>query len=167
LQDLSAGDGTATLDVSGATVRIVPNGDIQVGDEFQIIDADVVTGLEEFTLLFEGDPSLWDTSLLSEGKIVFGEATSSCDPNTGGDLDGNGAVEFADFLILSANFGTDVADHTQGDIDCSGDVAFADFLVLSSNFGTTTAASSVPEPSGIMLIALGLLACQQIRRRRS
>lgn len=26
---------------------------------------------------------------------------STCDPNSGGDLDGNGKVEFADFLILS------------------------------------------------------------------
>ncbi len=60
-----------------------------------------------------------------------------------GDADGNNAVEFADFLILSSNFGKTDAVFDDGDFDGSGDVAFADFLILSQNFGTTLAANAV------------------------
>ena len=52
-----------------------------------------------------------------------------------GDADGNGLVEFADFLILSSNFGRTNATNADGDFDGSGTVDFADFLLLSANFG--------------------------------
>lgn len=89
-----------------------------------------------------------------------------CDPNTQGDIDGDGQVAFADFLVLSANFGTEVDGSSQGDIDCSGDVQFADFLILSSNFGTSVgAAASVPEPSSSVLLLISCLFGLMLRRR--
>lgn len=101
-----------------------------------------------------GDPFSWNLITLAEAL----EALESCNPESGGDLDSNGSVEFADFLILSANFGTSVADHTQGDIDCNGGVEFADFLVMSANFGTNVGrAESVPEPGGSQLLVLTCL----------
>ena len=55
-----------------------------------------------------------------------------------GDTNRDDVVDFADFLVLSANFGNPteygVAD---GDIDENGIVDFADFLLLSSNFGNS------------------------------
>ena len=128
--DLIVGDGQGTLDVSGTTVRIIPDGALTEGDEFQIFVADEVIGIESMTLLLD-DPALWNTSQLSQGILIYGPGGGGCDPNSMGDLDGNGMVEFADFLVLSSNFGTEVADHTAGDIDCSGSVDFADFLALS------------------------------------
>ena len=108
---------------------------------------------------------------LRTGSVVYGavETGPSCNDSTGGDLDGNGSVEFADFLVLSANFGQDVADHTEGDIDCNGRVEFADFLVLSNAFGTTVGAeaSSVPEPASGLLFFLGFLGMLQFRKRAS
>lgn len=74
-----------------------------------------------------------------------------------GDLDGNGSVEFADFLVLSANFGTELTSYTDGNIDLTDGIAFADFLVLSSNFGQTAGATAVPEPSGTWwLLSVGM-----------
>ena len=143
-----------------------------------------VSGLETFDDEETGGPQSdnWDyfaitnrSSGLGENDFILdnftvevnGSNASSCDPNTLGDLDGSGDVAFADFLVLSANFGQSVADHTGGDINCDGDVAFADFLVLSDNFGQTVgAAASVPEPTGFTLLAFAglLLSCKRRQR---
>ena len=117
-----------------------------LGVDAVMIDTNIAAGLQ-----LTGVPVIIDT----------------CDPNSQGDLDGNGMVEFADFLILSGNFGLEVADHTAGDIDCSGTVDFADFLALSANFGQAVgAAESVPEPSSFVLLGLASLALGSLRRRR-
>ena len=86
-----------------------------------------------------------------------------------GDLDGDGSVAFSDFLILSANFGGTELSYQEGDIDCSGDVAFADFLVLSANFGQGggEAASSVPEPTSIVMLGWLVLLLNVRKRRQS
>ena len=86
-----------------------------------------------------------------------------------GDLDFDGSVGFADFLILSNNFGATDTVYTTGDLTCDGAVAFADFLVLSGNFGESFASSaaSVPEPNAdMLLLAAVLLASVRINRRR-
>ena len=54
---------------------------------------------------------------------------------TPGDADGNGEVGFADFLLLSSNFGKQVdAVWAEGDFNEDGNVSFEDFLILSANF---------------------------------
>jgi hypothetical protein len=86
-----------------------------------------------------------------------------------GDLDGNGDVAFADFLVLSGNFGQDLPSYAAGNIDLTGPVDFADFLALSGNFGQTPAGatlSAVPEPHGILPMLLGLLTSLSLRRSR-
>lgn len=47
----------------------------------------------------------------------------------------DGIVGFSDFLVLSANFGRELAVRSEGDIDGDGTVTFADFLILRDNFG--------------------------------
>ena len=123
-----------------------------------MFDADNVVGADSVTLLFE-DESLWSTTELGQGVLNFGMVFGECDPSTQGDLDGDGTVAFADFLVLSANFGQDVSDGPfSGDIDCSGSVQFADFLILSNSFGQAVGSevSNVPEPSSFSLL---LFAC--------
>lgn len=51
-----------------------------------------------------------------------------------GDIDQNGKTEYADFLILTANFGKSDVDRNAGDLNGDGQVRFADFLLLSQNF---------------------------------
>lgn len=94
-----------------------------------------------------------------------------CDPNTEGDINRDGIVNFNDFLTLSANFNMAATSHIQGDIDCNGTVEFDDFLVLAKNFNKAVGAQTslaVPEPSGLDILGLvGLLAGGVQRRRRN
>ena len=53
------------------------------------------------------------------------------------DIDGDGEVAFADFLILSQHFGSVGVGLHQGDLDDDDEVTFADFLILSDQFGRT------------------------------
>lgn len=121
--------------------------ELRVGETWE--DVTGILGDQDVTIVNPPDP----TCVVPIGGIA-------------GDLDGDGTVAFADFLVLSQNFGGTGLSYEQGDIDCSGDVAFADFLVLSQNFGTSAGgAAVVPEPSSIMLcLWIGLLAT--IRKRR-
>jgi|GEM_PF-2366374 len=52
-----------------------------------------------------------------------------------GDANNDNFVDFADFLILSANFGFEEAVWERGDFNDDQIVDFADFLLLSMNFG--------------------------------
>ena len=65
---------------------------------------------------------------------------------------------------LSNHFGGE-GGWEDGDFDGSGDVQFADFLLLSDNFGkSATAAAAVPEPSVATPLVAGLV-CLLRRRR--
>ena len=79
------------------------------------------------------------TYLATNGLVVSAPATVTIRVEGGlpGDVDGNGSVDFADFLILSSNFSMTVSEGTLGDLDSDGQVAFGDFLILSGNFGKT------------------------------
>ena len=86
-----------------------------------------------------------------------------------GDVDLNGDVSFADFLVLSSNFGqaaTVSANWQSGDHDCDGNVDFTDFLLMSANFGQSAEAASVPEPSSKMIALSLLLLLPTLQRRR-
>ena len=79
-----------------------------------------------------------------------------------GDSNLDGIVDFADFLALSAGFGT-TGGWANGDFDGNGEVSFPDFLALSENFGHATPTNApVPEPSSLFVLLFGLAA---FRRR--
>ena len=83
-----------------------------------------------------------------------------------GDANLDGKVEFADFLVLSANFGND-GGWADGDFNASMTVDFADFLLLSENFGNSNElAASVPEPATTWLVTLPALFAARRRRRQ-
>ena len=82
------------------------------------------------------------------------------------DIDGNGAVEFSDFLVFSATFGQSGVS-LPADIDCSGTVDFTDFLLISNSFGQSVATSSVPEPNATALAFSFFVLASLGRRTRS
>ncbi len=65
-----------------------------------------------------------------------------------GDADFSGTVDFADFLVLSANFGQSEAVWPTGDFDWDRTAGFTDFLVLSANYGADSS-GSVPQTEPI------------------
>jgi hypothetical protein len=84
-----------------------------------------------------------------------------------GDIDGVGGVAFPDFLVLTANYGSDRTKYTEGNLDGIDGVAFADFLIQSSNFGQSAGGTmAVPEPVSHWLMGWGAILLCQVRRRR-
>jgi hypothetical protein len=90
-----------------------------------------------------------------------------------GDMDFNGTVEFADFLVMSGNF-AQPGTYETGDVTCNGKVDFPDFLILSTFFGSSTSQAqavngtgphAVPEPSGVA-VTCWLLLLFTINRKR-
>jgi hypothetical protein len=55
-----------------------------------------------------GSDFVWDPSRLTVDGTLRVSATT-CDASTGGDIDRNGRADFADFVILSGNYGQAVA----------------------------------------------------------
>ena len=103
------------------------------------------------------------------GRFVLDYSIETIDSPIPGDFNYNNAVEFGDFLILSANFGLNPKSWRDGDTTLDGRVNFDDFLILSSNFGTVRepVVASVPEPSAgsvLCLALVGLMCCRQGRR---
>lgn len=89
-----------------------------------------------------------------------------------GDADGNGGVEFDDFLRIVENFNLP-GDWTMGDFTGDGQINFADFIVTSSNYGdramVTSPVISIPEPQSQvygLLVVLGLTLSRRRRVRR-
>lgn len=88
-----------------------------------------------------------------------------------GDFDENGAINVADFLILSGNLAAQL-DGTvaaaDGDMDLDGDIDLDDFGQFKDLFpGVVAAAQTVPEPSANVMASFGALLGLLVRRRRN
>jgi hypothetical protein len=85
-----------------------------------------------------------------------------------GDFDGDGDVDGADFVAWQTHFPkTTGATLAEGDADEDDDVDGADFVVWQTNFPTapSAAASTVPEPGGLLFVGFFGSAAMVLRRK--
>ncbi len=76
-----------------------------------------------------------------------------------GDFNRDGTIDFADFQILTANFGTG-RFFSEGDNNFDGEVNLHDFVEFRKLFQAQQqgAAAAVPEPTSMCLFAMGMVA---------
>ena len=93
------------------------------------------------------------------GALEDGFRVAAADP---GDANGDGAVDINDLTIVLANFGRTGCAWSQGcmDGDPTGTVDINDLTIVLANFGTTAGSGiqAVPEPSGVILCAIGAIS---------
>lgn len=84
-----------------------------------------------------------------------------------GDADGDLDVDAADYNAIRDNFGLTPATKAQGDVTGDGVVNILDFQLWKANeaVAATPGAAAVPEPAGLAMAAIGILAAVRRRRR--
>ena len=132
-----------------------------LGDVFDIFEFSSFTGSFDAINL----PSLpsdlaWSlTSFTSAGELSVIAA---------GDFNEDGTVDETDLSLWSAGYGLTSASRVDGDGNGDGVVDGQDFLIWQRTFGQSIpvllTTASVPEPSSIMLVCVGMIAIS-LRRR--
>jgi hypothetical protein len=64
-----------------------------------------------------------------------------------GDVNSDRAVDFADLVILSQNYGQPERTRADGDLNGDGSVDFNDLVLLAQDYNSTIPAASAPVPS--------------------
>ncbi|MBN1257502.1 MAG: PEGA domain-containing protein [Planctomycetes bacterium] len=76
-----------------------------------------------------------DVVTITPGSTVFIQAELSLNP---GDANGDGKVDFADFILLKSSYGISLGEpgyNPDADLDGSDKVDFADFTILKTHYG--------------------------------
>jgi hypothetical protein len=129
-------------------------------------DANVFANANTVTPLASGDVIAAGTVT----TIVRGDSVAT-DGLKSGDANRDNVVNSDDFNILALNFGGSGKTWDQGDFNDSGTVTSDDFNLLALNFGqsrpapSVAAASAVPEPASLGLLAVSALGMFALRRR--
>lgn len=85
-----------------------------------------------------------------------------------GDVDGSGVADIGDWDIIKANMFTVQLTPQAGDLDSSGFVDPGDFRIWKTAYlaaGGSPSIFGVPEPSGVVLVAVGVSLLTAARRR--
>lgn len=165
---------------NGTMSAVYINGQLLVDSGANEIDP--ITEITQFTIgahsngsasysgLYD-DFALFDVALTPTqiASIAAGEAIPGISMQ--GDFDDSGAITAADFHILATNLGAHLrrnVGHADGDFDLNGRVTLHDFRAFKQAFpGAFAAATGVPEPASIVLVALAIGALLPKVLRRS
>jgi hypothetical protein len=102
----------------------------------------------------------WQATFTDATTAILLSTLPSTEPNA--DFDDDGDVDGRDFLIWQRGFGlSGQDDNSLGDADFSGTINGEDLVVWQDQYGgiPPLTTSPVPEPESLMLILLGLMAC--------
>lgn len=94
---------------------------------------------DDVRLITAGDSVAVAGFRLGPDRIRASAVQAAVDVGPASDFTGDGAVNFADFLVFAMGFGLTASDagfDGRLDLDGSGDVGFGDFLVFVAEFGT-------------------------------
>ncbi len=123
---------TTKLDVSGATIRVVADGDLIVGDQWVLMDADEIIGLDEDVFVFDNRGN-WDLSQLTTlGRIRYVGETNGAE----GDCNQDGVVDIQDANctpdeMLDGLLASLDPPSLRGDVDGDGQAQFTDFVIVA------------------------------------
>lgn len=137
----------------------------------------------DFNVTMANDFEISEQSLGNGLYIANGASVSIGRPfNFHADANGDGIINFPDFLILSENFGIETDQgELEGDFDLNGVVDFTDFELLEAMFGTTLEyqfnvdsvrgriierPSEVPVPAAAWLFGSALMGLAGMRRKK-
>jgi hypothetical protein len=111
-----------------------------------IINANAPNSTTPTDGIFDSSVASHPNSLLGLAAVTdtHGDLHLLIRPTRIGDLNLDGSVSIADFLILSGNFGRTDAYWGEGDLNYDRAVTIADFLALSANFNSTYSGDSFP-----------------------
>ena len=148
-------DGTLEINTAAGFVPGVGANAGEIGDTFSIIDGTTNGQFATVNGRHVGSGIFYD--------VDYASLTLGAFQATAGDTDGDKDVDITDFNSLVQNFdptGGNENDWTSADYDGDNDVDITDFNSLVTNFAPTgygDAPGAVPEPTGAVLIGLGLL----------
>jgi hypothetical protein len=133
------------------------------GDTFEIITAASVIDTFD-TLILPSLPGdlLW--------FLNYGATSVELVSTFAGDFDEDGDVDDDDRIAWEGGFGSAPAVHMTGDANANALAGGFDFLTWQRQFGSgggaaLAAATTIPEPSSLLLAALGLLTLTARRKR--
>ena len=130
---------SGSVEIGGASVDGVAR--VNSG-RLGVVTFEVLAGVSgSFTIkMINGRLVLGGTASDFQSDLVISIGSVSSGGTTGkvGDFDGNGKVEFSDFLSFAQGFGKKKGDagfNAVLDVDKSGAIDFPDFLLFAQNFG--------------------------------
>ena len=150
--------------VSGIGRLFAHTDDTHIGYGMQTLfeDGGIGTDVDQELRFFQGvidDVALYNRAL-SAGRIgVHLGAEVSADVN------GDGSVDGADFLVISGNFNAP-GTLSDGDVDFDNFVGMNDFVIWRRQAEAAAGAAAVPEPNSILLAGLSMFGLSLLRRRR-
>jgi T5SS/PEP-CTERM-associated repeat protein len=141
----------------------------RIGDAFEIVDAESLSGMFSGVSGGGGGPGFWQASYTSTSAIL--SYVADIVSTLAADFDGNGVVDGGDLAVIQMNIGKDPATKADGDANGDGRVDGADFILWQQQLGSMAAvpvsapaAGAVPEPAGLAMALVAFAAL--VRRRR-
>jgi len=83
-----------------------------------------------------------------------------------GDANLTGIVDIDDYFLIDTGFANTLTGWLNGDFDYNGAVDIDDYFLIDTAFANGADLNSLPEPSSLVLVALGVVGVVASRRRR-